>query len=71
VEEIQEAGVTNSASDDSVLKQEFAAMSIITTNDINFASYPIISTDHIAFATLPEHFNMALDSACMNHIICD
>jgi hypothetical protein len=71
VKEIKEAGVTNNALDDSVLKQEFAAMSIITTNDINFASYPMISTDHIAFATLPEHFNTALDSACTNHIICD
>jgi hypothetical protein len=55
-------------------------MSLSLSNDINFASYhlsdlTILPTEEnvspVAFATLLGHFNTALDSACINHIICD
>ena len=43
VEEILEAEITLDTVDELLLKQEFAAMSINFTNDINFASYPMLS----------------------------
>ena len=79
-EEVQEKEITVDTLDELVLTQGFTAMSLTHTNDINFASYPLLSTnispceenlDHVVFATLPDHFNIALDSACTNHIVCD
>jgi hypothetical protein len=60
--------------------QEFAAMSLNLTNDIDYASYfllPSVLSAHVedldpmVFAALPEQFNTVLDSACTNHIIHD
>ena len=81
VEDIQQMEITTDhMSDESILKQEFAAMSLGSTNMIDYDTYPLFSSviSHheedlgpLAFATLPEQFNTALDSACMNHIIRD
>jgi hypothetical protein len=78
VEEIQQIKVTIDTADKSILTEEFAAMSLSLPNDINFTSYPLSSPDillhdkdmnPVVLTTLPECFNLALDSACMNHII--
>jgi hypothetical protein len=76
VEEVQEGENIHETRDESLLKQEFAAMSLNLTNDIDFTSYSIESPsagslNHIVLLALPERFNTALDSACTNHIICD
>ena len=72
--------ITIDPSDEPVLTQEFAAMSLNTTNDINFASYSSLqsvtstlegNSTPVAFASLHEQFNMALNSTCTNHIIHD
>jgi hypothetical protein len=78
IEEIQQIKVTIDTADESILTEKFAAMSLGLPNDINFTSYPLSSPDislhegninPVVLATLPEHFNTALDSACINHII--
>jgi hypothetical protein len=76
VEEVQEGENIHENGHESLLKQEFAAMSLNLTNDIDFTSYSIESPsagslNHIVLSTLPERFNTALDSACTNHIIRD
>jgi hypothetical protein len=76
VEEVQEGENIHENGDESLLKQEFAAMSLNLTNGINFTSYSIKSPsaeslNHIVLSTLPERFNTALDSARINHIIRD
>jgi hypothetical protein len=76
VEEVQEGENIHETGNESLLKQEFAAMSLNLTNDINFTSYSIKSPsagslNHIILSALPECFNTALDSACTNHIIHD
>jgi hypothetical protein len=76
VEEVQEGENTHETQDKSLLKQEFAAMLLNLTNDIDFTSYSIKSPsagslNHIVLLALPKGFNTALDSACTNHIICD
>ena len=83
VEDIQQAEATLETDDESVLKQEFAAMSLVSTNETDYDTYamfPLAISQHAeglgttAFATLPkeaERFNTALDSACTNHIIRD
>ena len=76
VEDVQQTEVLDTG-EESVLTQEFAAMSLNITNDIDYATYPSAislreeNLGPMAFATLPEQFNTALDSACMNHIIRD
>lgn len=65
-----------------VLTEEFAAMSLTLTKDIDFASYSLSSissevptkkgiAEPNALVTLPLKFNAVLDSACTNHIISD
>ena len=80
VEDVQQPETQNEAEDESLLKQEFAAMSLGSTNMTDYESYPVIPSvisylaedlGPTAFAILPEHFNTALDSACTNHIIKD
>ena len=79
-EDTPQTEITIDPSDELVLTQEFAAMSLNTMNDIDFASYSSLqsvtstlegNSTPVAFASLHEQFNMALDSACTNHIIRD
>ena len=79
-EDTPQTEITIDLSDEPVLTQEFAAMSLNTMNDIDFASYSSLqsvtstlegNSTPVAFASLHERFNMALNSACTNHIICD
>jgi hypothetical protein len=80
VKEVQETEVVVDTADKSVLTQEFAAMSLSLSNNIDFSFYhlsdsTILPTKEnvspVAFTTLSGHFNIALDSACTNHIIRD
>jgi hypothetical protein len=65
--------------DETVLTDEFAAMSLTLTNDIELSTYNLSPTatlcdqsyEPIVLAALSKQFNSALDSACTNHIIRD
>jgi hypothetical protein len=62
---------------ETVLSDDFAAMSLGTPNTTSFSSYSLSSLsslpddDSFAFISLSQHYNSALDSACTNHIIRD
>src|ERR1700678_2703938 len=64
---------------ESTLNDEFAALSISTSNDITFSTYALSSISEIsesldqpfAFGTISQQYNTALDSACTNHIFHD
>ena len=63
--------------EDNPLSTEFAAMSLTTSNEIDFATYVFSSLPEIlldqplAFKTISLTYNSALNSACTNHIFHD
>ena len=63
--------------EDTSLSTEFAALSLATSNEIDFSTYVLSSIaelllDHpLAFKALSLEYNSTLDSACMNHIFHD
>ena len=63
--------------EENTLNNEFAAMSLGTSNDIQFSTYasqslPEIPNDQLfALSSISQGFNSALDSACTNHIFQD
>ena len=65
------------AVEDNVLSTEFTALSLNSSNDIQFSTYALssiseISLEHCyALSSLSQEYNLALDSACTNHIFRD
>ena len=62
--------------EENALNNEFAAMSLNVTNEIEFSTYVLasfseISNDPLALNTITQAYNSALDSACTNHIFRD
>ena len=58
--------------EENALNNEFAAMSLNVTNEIEFSTYVLasfseISNDPLAFNTITQAYNSALDSACTQH----
>ena len=62
--------------EDATLNNEFAAMSLGTSNEIHFSTYAFSSIsenipDLYAMSSISHTYNSALDSACTNHIFRD
>ena len=63
--------------EENTLSNEFAAMSLTTSNDIHFSTYalssfPELSPDlSFALSSTSQAYNTALDPACTNHIFQD
>ena len=63
--------------EENTLNNEFAALSLGVSNDIEFSTYAFSSIFEIQFdqpfalSSLSQKFNSALDSACTNHIFQD
>ena len=78
VEENQSEGEEGTATaEDATLNNEFAALSLNTSNDIHFSTYALSaisgvpSTESHALSLISQEYNSALDSACTNHIFRD
>ena len=82
IAEVEEHQVDNGESitntEDNTFTTEFAAMSLTTSNEIDFSTYyafssisEILPDQPIALHTLSLNYNTALDSACTNHIFHD
>ena len=81
IAEVEEHQVDNDESvtptEDHTITTEFAAMSLTSSNEISFSTYAfssiseILSDQPIALHVLSTSYNMALDSACTNHIFHD
>lgn len=75
VKEILEVEAVTKPVEELLLNDEFAAMSLHLSNDIDFSTYssfPVAAAsldDPIAFSPISREFNSALNSACTNHII--
>jgi hypothetical protein len=78
-ETLPDSEESNVIINESTLNDEFAALSINTSNDITFSTYALSSISEIsesldqpfAFGTISQQYNTALDSACTNHIFHD
>ena len=72
--EFEEGTVT---AEENTLNNEFAAVSLDVSNDIQFSTYAFSSffetflDQPLALSSVPQKFNTALDSACTNHIFRD
>ena len=63
--------------DEPSLNIEFTAMSLGNSNDIHFTTYALssfsdIPPDHpLLLSLIAQGYNLALESACTNHIFCN
>ena len=81
IAEVEETHVGNGEgiadTEDNPLSTEFAAMSLTTSNEIDFSTYVFSSISEmlldnpLAFKAISLDYNSALDSACTNHIFHD
>ena len=75
--DVDESHETTVVIEDNTLNSEFAAMSLVTPNEIHFCTYVFASVsedlpDHLfAMSSISQIYNAALDSACTNHIFRD